>query len=179
MKNIFEMIKKDIEEEFSILKNSASFLRIPKITVFDLKSGELQMDTYLPVSITSLQELPKFSISKFTSKLHSYFPKYRNKMGSLSEYIPDSDASNWVPPFKGKFNIYHFCFLCKGEFLKINNCYAIETIKLRLLYFSCCLFKRRPLHNLWWQGIWFLRKMFLRFDTWLYWRKLLDHHKLP
>lgn len=116
MKNIFEMIKKDIEEEFSILKNSISNLRNSKITVFDLISGELQMDTYLPVSMTSLQEIPKFSISKFTGKLYYYFPKYRNKMGSLSEYIPDSDASNWVPPFKGKFKIYHFCFLCKEEF---------------------------------------------------------------
>lgn len=119
MKNIFEMIKKDIEEEFSILKNSVSNLRNSKITVFDLKSGELQMDTYLPVSMTSLQELPKFSISKFTSKLHSYFPKYRSKMGSLSEYIPDSDASNWVPPFKGKLHISFLFFMQRGVFERL------------------------------------------------------------
>lgn len=128
MKNIFEMIKKDIEEEFSILKNSVSNLRNSKLTVFDMKSGELQMDTYLPVSMTSLQELPKFSIPKFTNKLHSYFPKYRNKMGSLSEYIPDSDASNWIPPFKGKFNLYHLCYFYEEYLFEINNCYVLPTI---------------------------------------------------
>lgn len=44
-------------------------------------------------------------------------------MGLLLEYILDLDVFNWVFFFKGKFNIYYFCFLCKGEFLKINNCY--------------------------------------------------------
>lgn len=41
MKNIFEMIKKDIEEEFFILKNFVSNFWNLKIIVFDLKLGEL------------------------------------------------------------------------------------------------------------------------------------------
>lgn len=68
-------------------------------------------------------------------------------MGLLLEYILDLDVFNWVFFFKGKFNIYYFCFLCKGEFLKINNCYVIELIKLCFFYFSCCLFKRRLFYN--------------------------------
>ena len=41
MKNIFDMIKKDIVEEFSILKSAISNLKNSRITVFDVNSGEL------------------------------------------------------------------------------------------------------------------------------------------
>lgn len=101
MTNIFDMIKKDIEEEFAILKNSISNLQNSRITVFNPKSGEIQMDTYLPVAMPSLRELPKISVTKYVNRFHSYVPKYSNKWGSLSEYIPDSDVSNWIPPFRG------------------------------------------------------------------------------
>ncbi|XP_056021701.1 uncharacterized protein LOC130054813 [Ostrea edulis] len=100
MTNIFDMIKKDIEEEFAILKTSISNLQNSRITVFNPKSGEIQMDTYLPLAMPSLRELPKISVAKYVNRFHSYVPKYSNKWGSLSEYIPDSDVSNWIPPFR-------------------------------------------------------------------------------
>ncbi|XP_056009974.1 uncharacterized protein LOC125679922 [Ostrea edulis] len=100
MTNIFDMIKKDIEEEFANLKNSISNLQNSRITVFNPKSGEIQMDTYLPVAMSSLKELPRISVAKYVNRFHSYVPKYSNKWGSLSEYVPDSDVSNWIPPFR-------------------------------------------------------------------------------
>ncbi|XP_061171948.1 uncharacterized protein LOC133181472, partial [Saccostrea echinata] len=124
MKNVFDMIKKDIEEEFAILKNSISNLKNSRITVFDPKSGEIQMDTYLPVAMSSLKELPKVSVTKYVNRLHSYIPKYPNKWGSVSDYIPDSDVSNWIPPFKAvaTLNGNHFTTFDGEEFDFSGKC---------------------------------------------------------
>merc|ERR1719410_1742161 len=99
MEAFYQLVREEIEEEFSILKHAVANLKGTKATVFDLSNGEIQMDTYLPIAMQSLTTLPTVSLSKHYQKMKSYIPT-TSRWGSVADYIPDSDMYNWIPPFR-------------------------------------------------------------------------------
>ena len=94
------MAREEIKEEIDGIKNVMTHLQNSKFTVYDPQNGEIQMDSYLPVPMTSLKTLPSISLNKHINRISSYVP-YVSRIPSISDMIPDSDVRNWIPPFRG------------------------------------------------------------------------------
>ena len=68
-------IKKDIEDQFTNLKDLITDVKKTKITVYDPKKGHFEMDVYLPLEMKSLTEVKQIV----------------NPLDSLKSFIPESN----------------------------------------------------------------------------------------
>ena len=74
---VYDYILGVVCEELDSLKNTVTHMQNSKVTVYDPAHGEIQMDTYLPIDVTTLRELPRVNDTfdmTYLNKLRSYFP---------------------------------------------------------------------------------------------------------
>ncbi|XP_076100137.1 apolipophorin-like [Mytilus galloprovincialis] len=75
-------IKKDIEDEFSNIKDLITDVKKTKVTVYDPKKGHFEMDIYLPLEMKSFTEVKR--IANPIENLRSYIPQ-SNPLPSLGD----------------------------------------------------------------------------------------------
>ncbi|XP_053393703.1 uncharacterized protein LOC123525510 [Mercenaria mercenaria] len=92
-KAVADWIREEIEKEISDIRATVMNLLKSKVTVYDLKNGEIQMEFHLPVPLKSLDVIPKVDFMPYVVKAKSYIPN----MPSLS--MPSTDVTTWLPPF--------------------------------------------------------------------------------
>lgn len=61
--SVYDLVMEVVYEELDTLKESLAHTSNSKITVYNPAQGEIQMDTYLPVDVTTLREFPRVSDS--------------------------------------------------------------------------------------------------------------------
>ena len=58
---VYDYMLEIVYDELDSLKNTVTHMQNTRVTVYDPAHGEIQMDTYLPVDVTTLRELPRVS----------------------------------------------------------------------------------------------------------------------
>lgn len=101
-------IKKDIEEEFSNLRDIILDMKKTKITVYDPKKGHIEMDIYLPLEMKSLLEIDR--MINPLENIRSLIP-HRNPLPSWD----DIWSHAVLPNFGGKKKLFFYDKFTPGK----------------------------------------------------------------
>lgn len=96
---IINWIRGEIEKEISDIKATVINTMRSKVTVYDPKNGEIQMEFHLPIPLKSLDVIPTVDLTPYITKANKFVPE----MPSIS--LPSSDIKTWLPPYNGKSSI--------------------------------------------------------------------------